>query len=1421
MRERLYFLLLDGGGKPAGNVIVILEAEFEEPNLQSRRTVLLQTLQTNERGFAGFDTAGLDTPERPARELFLSIPTSGERISLLGKLDRGDSPEVLAVVLSQGALPSPPGLLPEVSVPLPSDSKAFPSGFGSKPRRRLGSGGCEELLRSYLAERVFLFSELAFAETGPSRLGSVAAGDCDALGTNVIDPLFPDGPPCARPGVLHEFRTLWIPLGHSLGELVYSVALAPCEQVNLAVVDWQRTDSALRQEELRVREELTHSLRRDRVIEETMNAVVKERQGGASGFLGGVVSGIFGGDGKQSEAGSISKKAAESQGNVFGAFALGASLATTHGKRTVEAEDLQRLSDSVQQAGSATRSLFGTVITQVSQKESAIAQTRTVRNHNHCHALTVLYYEVLRHYRTVVSVSDQDLLFVKFPVLATDSPALKDWALKYRYIIEPLLLEPSLADGFDDLSLAAGATPDEDEEEDRIAGLAVLVEIGREGRDNAGRQIRLRLQSTRPGLDFVLDWNLKPEFATPVRDADDLFRRGQTNHFYVDLMGGTPEADADDVLLFGAPLNRGENPPVLLSDIHRVAIFSAADWWMDRLIVEYISERGGRQVLYDSTREPADLAPPVRIEQNSTYYSSPLAELHPAGQGGRPNLGPPLLQHIGGNRYFYFRWVWLLQDPGERAASLSHYTYDGRRLLNVIQSQPVGVLGDYVAFPMIEGQANQTPAPAPVMGLTAVPTRGVFGEAKLGECNCCEERDVTRFWDWQESPCPDTAPDLAPAGTESRFQPPDTTPSPVPASTINIQNAPVAPDPTGLGAALEVLRTSDIFRDMSGRAELTQILGQLAATVRDLQQNRGREGTGTGPGLGGSSDSLSPLGSGSTGGLGRPPVLSPQEAADGVQWVDHYRDLLGEDAAPLAKGIINRVAQIPADLLTTLGDLGEAALDNETISAVLDQLNLLGAAQGAVRLERNFVEPFRDTLVGELGAAARSLDTESLASQMQTQAFANGFRGGLVVGALVHAIEILHQGATTYQLGRYSTFTDPAWAPTIIGWLIVNRDAVATVPNSFRSMADGIQTLRSAFETPELLESMARMAAVVVANNVRDRLAAFNATSPTRKGYALGEVTGAAATEVAALFVGPEELIIRGLSRAESAGVRNVLGKIDEISPLFYRFIDAPDISGVARELSREWVSTGGLLSKLGTGFAGTNEAELARKLEIIGRALSRRGGHPPNYSGLIGTLGELDTLLGLHRNPSVVAVDLLRPGGAPTADFVITFADRTGPSRFARGGARNRMLLEVQTVGVGEPGTLLDRVINAGEGKLVGDQLRISPEMARVYETPREGILMLNLAEEVDPNRQLAFVMELRSRWLSRSGQRLSGDGSVRAVQVSFRRRAFMFRRGPTGSFETGEFSVLEFGFAGTDPTLSGVGSESWVESIFGGATP
>ena len=144
------------------------------------------------------------------------------------------------------------------------------------------------------------------------------------------------------------------------------------------------------------------------------------------------------------------------------------------------------------------------------------------------------------------------------------------------------------------------------------------------------------------------------------------------------------------------------------------------------------------------------------------------------------------LQHVLRNMVRYSKAVWLSLTPEERVMLLEPYllSFPGLSssvpLLDCIGNEVLGFqgncmimpfsippsLGDQQGWPMTTGQLEDAllrfywqSAPYEVTR-TALPTNGVLGEAMLGHCSSGEKIDLTRFWNWQDSP-PDSAPAIA------------------------------------------------------------------------------------------------------------------------------------------------------------------------------------------------------------------------------------------------------------------------------------------------------------------------------------------------------------------------------------------------------------------------------------------------------------------------------------------------------------------------------------------------------------------------------------------------------------------------------------------------------------------------------------
>jgi len=249
-----------------------------------------------------------------------------------------------------------------------------------------------------------------------------------------------------------------------------------------------------------------------------------------------------------------------------------------------------------------------------------------------------------------------------------------------------------------------------------------------------------------------------------------------------------------------------------------------------------------------------------------------------------------LLAHLKDHSAHYGRAIAFSRDALERAAELDAIMLtDGSTVLAKVENRPIEVIGEYMAYPgtdrtwkdKIVASLDEDQSDDAVVDerLVALPTRGVFAEAKLGHCNASELIDNTRFWDWQQSPIPRLAPEIAPiTAVTPQAQQPTLGATPFPTPVVNIVNPPSAPDPTGMSAALNLLATPNLFRDMSGRSETADVLKNLADNAVKIAAvaSAARGGSsGAGGGAGGGSRG----GGTGGGGVGGPRAMPNQPSA--------------------------------------------------------------------------------------------------------------------------------------------------------------------------------------------------------------------------------------------------------------------------------------------------------------------------------------------------------------------------------------------------------------------------------------------------------------------------------------------------------------------------------------------------------------
>jgi hypothetical protein len=243
-------------------------------------------------------------------------------------------------------------------------------------------------------------------------------------------------------GHLLHWRQTWRSDGYSLGDLLYSLPLAAGQKRRVAIVDWERTDLASRGEQTYFDEALRNMATHERELTEVVNGAIREGISGGSRAL----SLGFGTGSGGAASGTVNMM---NLGGVFG-ISGGAGYADANSfqnsARQAAADSAQNLRELTMQSATATRGVRSTTVVSIGEEETARATTEVIANHNHCHAITVQYFEVLRHLRVDTELEDvQECLFVPLTIRPFDPNKVRRW----RKELAPAVRDPELAGAFD------------------------------------------------------------------------------------------------------------------------------------------------------------------------------------------------------------------------------------------------------------------------------------------------------------------------------------------------------------------------------------------------------------------------------------------------------------------------------------------------------------------------------------------------------------------------------------------------------------------------------------------------------------------------------------------------------------------------------------------------------------------------------------------------------------------------------------------------------------------------------------------------------------------------------------------------------------------------------------------------------------
>nr|WP_281721120.1 hypothetical protein [Nitrosomonas nitrosa] len=628
--------------------------------------------------------------------------------------------------------------------------------------------------------------------------------------------------------VLHLAQK-WSPKGLTLGNLVYSLPLAPGEQQRVAIFERRETSFVQESETLSIDEEQSFSQDTDSSTDAVFTSAFEETASGGSSFSSSAKSKGFGWFGLLAGGGSGSSS---SQGN---------SSSWMNGHRDTVQRAAQDVHTSVERHAAARRRLNSTSMRLASNFESAEVTTKVITNHNHTRALTLQYWEVQRLFEISTAVEGATLVcLIPMQVVRFLPPG------------QPIhLTTPAVADQRTEI----------------LARYSLILKHGDILRAHLPRRYRHGLDlirkfasdptatfepaggSARDVIHFSLDGTFLPFehiYVSAVTSRGSRLGPAQlTGNVPVipEVWGNPDEAfPTQDALMNELRKRRAEVAKSTLSgDLALPPSLARHD------IVGFEITRRFSQFDYDLVNPAAQIlhllekaklipeAPPDHLisgtvhltpsalerELGGPFVENFNAKIHPVGVGGteesyatnylaeRHELPPgsfpmpaaqlsPVLrytqllkieemaQHVVNNTLRYSKAVWESLSAEERAVMLEAYTIgvppggiedetQNIPLLNCIENRVLGYFGNSMIMPFNIPRAvvdeldianrdiqdlltefHQS-AFAPPKSVIALPTKGVLGEAVLGSCPSAEKIDLSRFWNWQDSPS-DTAP---------------------------------------------------------------------------------------------------------------------------------------------------------------------------------------------------------------------------------------------------------------------------------------------------------------------------------------------------------------------------------------------------------------------------------------------------------------------------------------------------------------------------------------------------------------------------------------------------------------------------------------------------------------------------------------
>ncbi len=733
-------------------------------------------------------------------------------------------------------------------------------------------------------------------------------------------------------GYILGMTQAWMPDGYALGDLLYSLVLAPGEEQRIVVREHTEEYSVGDQTSgTDVVNDITQQTQQDQIDEIFSQA---SRQTGwasqSSNYEASAKSSSFSGS-------AILVAGSTSSSKNSGSSGASAATSNTYSDASQAAE---RFQTTIASASSRIAQTNRVAIRTATSSESEAVSTKLIANHNHSHVMTVQYWEVVRRYKLQTCIDNVKLvLFVPLQLIPFYSGKYgrMDYFTFSSYGITPQTFRERYYGLMQHADVLDACLPrsyknafklcreiyntkgwaEESTTTERTFKLFIEGNFLKE--DNVSAYLRTNkgqiIYPTSSGSDVVTSsierYGMSFESKAALQTYIANLRNGVTStkktfgftipkHSAMDTSFSLViERNCEAITVYPFSKDKFDEimQVILENQTEKYWHFSKDDDSSkgDLKRIEHYSE--ARDMMLDTGLSLSEsqmiaagtLRISVSLEKNDKdlYITNAGAmlgrsmrmTLNRSGQVyySRDDLSrvEDLYQHVLNNTYDYSRFVWENMSDGERVLMLEGYTIsmdtdqDGEMsktnfpLLNCVDAlSPIGFYGNSIILPFYipddyslqkamlneikDGKSNvgdtsfdditeenfssrtlqdriykhhSTDFRVPTT-VVSVPTKGMIGEAVLGETNVSELIDITRFWNWKDSDIDHMSLDTSALGGNS---------------LLANATAPTVTMPTQGATLPQHIQANEILSSLSKNPQFADVLSKI--DMRDVLSN--------------------------------------------------------------------------------------------------------------------------------------------------------------------------------------------------------------------------------------------------------------------------------------------------------------------------------------------------------------------------------------------------------------------------------------------------------------------------------------------------------------------------------------------------------------------------------------------------------